>query len=56
MIAVSVVASSSRRYLLKGVSERTITIKRVAGMVLVAFGSLLLVLTAWPGLLRPLFP
>ncbi len=56
MVLVSLIASSSRRRLLKGVSENTPRIKRVGGTVLMAFGLMLVVLTAWPGLLRPLFP
>ncbi len=56
MVLVSVIATSSRRHLLKGVSENTPRIKMAGGLVLVAFGALLVVLTALPGLLRPLFP
>ncbi len=56
MVLVSFVASSSRSRLLKGLTERTPAIKRAGGAVLVAFGGLLILLTAWPGLLRPLFP
>lgn len=56
MMIVSLVASSSRRRFLKKLSARTPTIKRAGGVILSAFGPLLLVLTAWPTLLRPLFP
>ena len=56
MIIVSLVASSSRRRFLKKLSAGTPTIKRAGGVILSAFGALLLVLTAWPTLLRPLFP
>ncbi len=56
MVLVSLVASTSHRRLLKAVSARTPAIKRAGGAVVLAFGFLLLVLTAWPGLLRFLFP
>lgn len=56
MVLVSFVASGSRRHLLKGLSARTPTIKRTGGVVLMAFGALLLTLTVWPTLLQPLFP
>ncbi len=56
MILVSIVASSSQRHLLKGLSARTPAIKRAAGTALMVFGALLLVLTLWPALLRPFFP
>ncbi len=56
MIIVSLVASSSRRRFLKTLSARTPTIKRTGGVILSAFGAVLLVLTAWPTALRPLFP
>jgi len=56
MVAVSVLASGSGRRFLRGLSAHTPTIKRAGGAALVLFGSLLLVLTAWPSLLEPLFP
>ncbi len=56
MVIVSLVASSSRRRFLKKLSARTPAIKRAGGVILSAFGALLVVLTAWPTLLRPLFP
>lgn len=56
MVFVSLFATSSRRHLLRGLSARTPTIKRAAGAALVAFGSLLLAVSVWPAVLRPLFP
>ncbi len=56
MVFVSVLAAGSGRRLLPGLSARTPTIKRAGGAALIVFGSLLLVLTAWPALLGPLFP
>lgn len=56
MVGVSVMAVGSGRRFLRGLSERTPVIKRAGGIALQAFGVLLLVLTAWPRLLRPLFP
>lgn len=56
MVVVSVLASTSRRRLLRGLSARTPAIKRGGGIALAAFGALLLVTTAWPAILGPLFP
>jgi hypothetical protein len=42
--------------MLRRLSASTPTIKRAAGAILAGFGTILIVLTAWPGLLAPLFP
>ncbi len=56
MVLVSVVASSSRRRLLKNLGESTPKIKKAGGAVIVPFGALLILLSLLPGILRPLFP
>lgn len=56
MILVSLTATGSRRHLLKNLTSNTPKIKTLAGTFLTAFGFLLLVLSLWPGILKPLFP
>ncbi len=55
MLLVSVIGGTSRRGALASLTRRTPTIKRGAGAVLVAFGVMLVTLSLWPSLLRPLF-
>jgi cytochrome c-type biogenesis protein len=56
MVLMSLLATGRHRQLLRDLSARTPTIKRVGGIVLTASGAALIILTAWPALLRPLFP
>jgi cytochrome c-type biogenesis protein len=56
MLIVSLIASGSKRKLLRGLGAASPKIKNAAGAVLIGFGAFLLLTTIWPGILAPLFP